>query len=423
MASCIKKEATRLCHAVPDIDSRAIPSRRCRSSGGASDMSTPGGHNSLVVFDPLNEGDDGATEQATKSRKSKVLVDLNAIWQLYEDSMTTNVSLPTLAKTRRRDRAAGMSEASVDYWMRKIQNIYGRRSAVSMSNCRFFSVACDASRHSTRDTLVSTVFSVENNVGVYANAQVLKSGGKLLAPDEAILDDEVEHLAATREIDRLASYRLMQAISFQLKFLTSKTLNSFLLEHPDPLAVALAPLTPELVRVVKQDAGGTRVYLCNKVTKESTLVDPSGASQKPILSLIMDQGRCGTAFAGYLAGTGCSLIHYGFLGCNLASMSFAIILYPMLVATFSFFWWSIRLAQFMMKQIQDGIRCIASSMTWNMPWPSARKMELTGWKQHFCAQLMSSPWTTNHTRVAASMQTSESFWTISSAQWQRTTVI
>ena len=52
MASCIKKEATRLCHAVPDIDSRAIPSRRCRSSGGASDMSTPGGHNSLVVFDP-----------------------------------------------------------------------------------------------------------------------------------------------------------------------------------------------------------------------------------------------------------------------------------------------------------------------------------------------------------------------------------
>lgn len=337
MASCIKKEATRLCHAVPDIDSRAIPSRRCRSSGGASDMSTPGGHNSLVVFDPLNEGDDGATEQATKSRKSKVLVDLNAIWQLYEESMTTNVSLPTLAKTRRRDRAAGMSEASVDYWMRKIQNIYGRRSAVSMSNCRFFSVACDASRHSTRDTLVSTVFSVENNVGVYANAQVLKSGGKLLAPDEAILDDEVEHLAATREIDRLASYRLMQAISFQLKFLTSKTLNSFLLEHPDPLAVALAPLTPELVRVVKQDAGGTRVYLCNKVTKESTLVDLSGASQKPILSLIMDQGRCGTAFAGYLAGTGCSLIRYGFLGCNLASMSFAIILYPMLVATVSFF--------------------------------------------------------------------------------------
>ena len=59
------------------------------------------------------------------------------------------------------------------------------------------------------------------------------------------------------------------------------------------------------------------MYLCNKVTKESTLVDLSGASQKPILSLIMDQGRCGTAFAGYLAGTGCSLIHYGFLGCNL----------------------------------------------------------------------------------------------------------
>ena len=158
-------------------------------------------------------------------------------------------------------------------------------------------ISCDACRHSTRDTLVSAMYAVENQVGVYANAQVMKSG------------------AAICEIDRLASYRLMQAISYQLKFLASKTLSSFLLDEGDPLALALKPLTPDMVRVVKKSQNGqVTVYLHDKVARTTTPLDLSGATSKPILNLIMDQGRCGTAFAGYLAGAGrCNLIHYGFL--------------------------------------------------------------------------------------------------------------
>ena len=309
LGQCIRNEAIRICSHVPELDSRQVPSRKSLRSP----PNIPVPYNSLVPFDPNNEDD--TEHPVTRSRKSKVTVDLNSIWELYQDSMDSGVSLPELARTRRKDRAAGMSEGSVHYWMRKIESIYAKRSSMSVSDCRFFNIACDASRHSTRDTLVSIVYAMENQVGVYANAQVMKSGGKLLAPDEAVLDEEIEHLAAIREIDRLASYRLMQAISYQLKFLASKTLSSFLLDEGDPLALALKPLTPDMVRVVKKsETGQVTVYLHDKVARTTTPLDLSGATSKPILNLIMDQGRCGTAFAGYLAGAGrCNLIHYGFL--------------------------------------------------------------------------------------------------------------
>ena len=136
----------------------------------------------------------------------------------------------------------------------------------------------------------------------------MKSGGTLLAPDEALLDDEVEELAATRQIERLASYRLMQAVSYQLKFLTGKSFSAFMLDQTEPLALALAPLSPDVVRVVKQN----HVFLHNKGTRETKQLDWSGARSKPVLSLIMDQGPCGCAFAGFLAGSDRCLIHYSF---------------------------------------------------------------------------------------------------------------
>eukprot|EP00435_Cladocopium_sp_Y103_P022552 s1285_g5.t1 len=308
LASCVRAEALRICDAVADIDSRSIPSRRILKSPPAS--SPPDRPNSsLVPFDPLNEDDGGAERPATRSRTSKVMLDLNSIWELYTDSLSMGVSLPTLARTRRKDRRAGASEASTLYWTRKIENIYGRRSGMSMSGCQYFSVACDASRHSCRDTLVSCVWSPENQVACYANSQVLKSGGTMLAPGEALLDDEVEELAATRQIERLASYRLMQAVSYQLKFLTGKTFSTFMLDETDPLALALAPLSSDVVRVLKQD----NVFVHNKATRETKQLDLSGARSKPVLSLIMDQGPCGCAFAGFLAGSDRCLIHYSFL--------------------------------------------------------------------------------------------------------------
>lgn len=309
LAGCIRKEARRLLSEVPNILSRSIPSRALTPAQQASSSSS---QNQIVALGP-NDADANDGNPTTRSRKSWVKVDLNSVWELYHDALETGVSLPILARTRRKDQSAGMSEETVHYWLRKIESMYAQRSALCMSGCRFFNIACDASRHATRDTLVSTMYSVENQVGLYANAQVIKAGGKMLAPGEAILDDEMEELAATRQIERCASWRLMQAISFQIKYVTggTKTLSSFHLDDSDPVAIALRPLSPDLIRIARPSENGKQIHIYDKRTKTTTLLDLSTAKSKPILSLIMDQGPCGTAFAAYLAGNGCNMLSFG----------------------------------------------------------------------------------------------------------------
>lgn len=298
LSECIRKRVQDIDSQKQNIGDRPVPSRRTQKGE--------------AIVEAEQDG-------ATASRKSKVLVNLTSVWELYTDPVETGVSVQMLARTRAKNKEAGMSEDNVNYWWRKIDNMYSQRSAMSMSGARFFNIATDASRHSTRDTLISVVFAQENQVGVYAKAQVLKSGGKLLAPDECLLDDDVERLAATRQIERLASYRLMQAISFQLKQLTGGvTLEAFHIPDTDPLSVALKPLTPDFVRVVRRSPeSGTATAVCfhHKQTNEDTVADLSQLSlafTKPLLNLIMDQGPCGTSFAAFLAGDSCNLIHYGF---------------------------------------------------------------------------------------------------------------
>ena len=148
---------------------------------------------------------------------------------------------------------------------------------------------------------------------MHCNAQIL-SGAKMIAPYEMDLEAEIEELAATRRVERLAAYRLIQAVSAQLKHLTGNGISSFHLEDTDPVAIALKPLSPDIVRVVRRGPDNRRVVLLhNQVTKEVVKVDLSGAASKPILSLIMDQGACGTAFGAFSGGVGCNLVHFNVL--------------------------------------------------------------------------------------------------------------
>ena len=155
LASCIKIVVMEVCQNVPDIDTRSIPARRQRQSASSSQAEAqPSSPSNALV--PVSAGGDHEVE-ATKSRKSKVQVDLNTIWDLHQDSLDTGVSLALLARTRQKDKSAGMSETSVLYWTRKIETMYSERATVSMRALRFYNMACDASRHSTRDTLASTL--------------------------------------------------------------------------------------------------------------------------------------------------------------------------------------------------------------------------------------------------------------------------
>jgi hypothetical protein len=117
----------------------------------------------------------------------------------------------------------------------------------------------------------------------------------------------VEVLAAKRKVQRLASYCVLQALSNQLKWLTSQktTLASFDYSSDAALAFAVKPLEPGILRIVQRDPSDniTGVYIQNKMSGELTKINLATAPSIRVLSLGMDQGPTNLALASYCGGT------------------------------------------------------------------------------------------------------------------------
>ena len=241
----------------PDLESRHIPSRKRRNSTGD-------GEEQLVL----------AADQPPARRRQVVQVDVDAIWELIQEAQETGVSLPVLARTKKNEKQGGCSEHTVKYWLGKVLSMYCARANLAFKDVRFFNLLTDSSTFSTRDTCVSALYSPERDLGCYLAAQSVK--GNLIAPNELHLDASVERMVAIRKADRVASYRLMQALSNQLSQLSNRqvSIRSFKIsdgatdvEH-HPLATALTPLTPQHLRIVDRFPDGSfkALHVLNKRT-------------------------------------------------------------------------------------------------------------------------------------------------------------
>ena len=274
-----------------DIFSRQIPSRKRRRRSVTD----------IVEHDGDDTGDDGS-----RRRKIRATVDLDTIWGMLEHANQIHVSLPVYLQTQERGEHAGSHAQTSQMWMRKVQNMYSNRAALSFSGVKHVNIISDASRFSGRDTLVSIAYSVENDAAAYLNNQFLKCG-KILGPDDLLLETSVEVLAAKRKVQRLASYCVLQALSNQLKWLTSQktTLASFDYSSDAALAFAVKPLEPGILRIVQRDPSDniTGVYIQNKMSGELTKINLATAPSIRVLSLGMDQGPTNLALASYCGGT------------------------------------------------------------------------------------------------------------------------
>jgi len=79
----------------------------------------------------------------------------------------------------------------------------------------------DASTHSSKDTLVTIVYNHEKDVCGLAPSQVV-SRSKGVSPLDFDLAEDVQALAATRKIERLAAYRFLVALSNQVSEVTQR---------------------------------------------------------------------------------------------------------------------------------------------------------------------------------------------------------
>lgn len=117
---------------------------------------------------------------------------------------------------------------------------------------KHFNIVGDFATHAKKETFVSVVWSWEHGYGAFGDVQQVLPGSVVL-PGEDDLSDRVQQLALEFRLDRVASYRQLQATSNTLHTLTNGRTNihSFLL--PDDVHVR-APEQSE-VRVVRNEAG------------------------------------------------------------------------------------------------------------------------------------------------------------------------
>lgn len=293
LATGIINKVRHLIRQTPDILERSMPSRKKRRTSETT----------AIVLAPHEDA------------PPQVRVSTNpiSIFNMHSEAMESGMSLGQFLRSKTKEKQGGATEGACEYWMRKIHSMYNDRAKLAFRDTTYWNIMADSSRFGTRDTLVSTVYSFQNDVGAYLSAQVLKSGGKLLAPGELLLEDRVERLAAQRKIERLASYRFCQAISNQLKQLTNGrvTLNTFTHGDGSPLAELLKPLNRNLLRVVQRarDDSIQSITVVNKVTGQGQVL---ALPQEPVhcLTVGLDQGPCGVAASSFLTQHLTSMIHF-----------------------------------------------------------------------------------------------------------------
>lgn len=296
LSAAINVLVMQVCQSNDDIQNRQIPSRRRKR---VSDASTNG---------PMEDAED----PSSKRRKTRVQVDINSIWEMHEHANEIGISLPAYLQTKERERHGGSHPQACQMWLRKIHNMYGSRSALTFGDVQYLNIIADASRFSGRDTLISAAYNVESDSGAYLNNQFLRSG-KIIGPDDLMLESTIEVLAAQRKVDRLAAYTLLAAISNQIKHLTQQRINitSFDYSNNTNLAKAVKPLTPNQLRIVNKDPDGAiaGVFVQEKASGEMTKINLDGADQIKVLTIGLDQGTSGMAVASFLGGTNCESAH------------------------------------------------------------------------------------------------------------------
>ena len=252
LSHCLAATVCQIIQNTADIESRQIPSRKRQKQSETGEQ--------LVLQDG---------EQPAK--RHHVNVDVDAIWDMIQESEDTGVSLGSLSRTKKHEKQGGCSEHTVKHWVGKHLSMYSSRVRWAFEGVRYFNLLTDSSTFSTRDTCISALYSTERDLGAYLPLQLVK--GNAIAPSELNLDPSVERMVAIRKADRVASYRLLQAISNQLSQMSNRkvSITSFLLSDgtPDeehPLALALKPLSPHELRVVERFPNGDfkRVQIMDK---------------------------------------------------------------------------------------------------------------------------------------------------------------
>ena len=172
------------------------------------------------------------------------------VWDFIQQGAEVGISLEKLAEVRKNDQQGGVSTGTIPGWQLKLVSLYRNQAQKSFKNVNKICVVSDASVQSTKDYIVTLCYSgwQGHEVAACAVSQYLNAA-KIVFPGQFNLTDAAERLCATREQERLASYKVMQAWSAQLFQLSGLTLEDFVPAQGEYLDYLLRPFRPGEMRV------------------------------------------------------------------------------------------------------------------------------------------------------------------------------
>ena len=192
-----------------------------------------------------------------------------------------------------------------------------------------YNVVADASRHGSagKEVLVSVCGSHENRTACHLSVQEMLPGNTVSAADALTLDSLVEMLARNRKLQRLSSYRQLQAISQQVKWLSNgrfATLDDFRI----PEGVFIGPVQAGQERGVLQDGGRRRAFVRAGVLGECEFQLPHDIhwwKRTPLCTIQLGQGSIGSAGCAFaithlncMVSVRWDMFHRGVRDCKLA---------------------------------------------------------------------------------------------------------
>ena len=229
-------------------------------------------------------------------RKRKyVRIHPEAAWDMMQKSVETHFSMCHVLTIRSGDADAGGCKGVGNYWVNMGKEIYHHRLSLAWPNANHICITADSSTHSYNDVLLGLAYSHELQQAAYPRLQFIRPG-KQLHESQEVLTDRVSLLALEGNLERVAAYRQLQALSSMTQDLHHRSLDEY--DIPGAHLEPVGKLSERRV-VVTQD-GLHNAWLVDKDTKTMRPVLPANLQQAPLLVLLLDQGSIGSAGSGFV---------------------------------------------------------------------------------------------------------------------------
>lgn len=163
-----------------------------------------------------------ARKKRKSSSSSHAKVSAETVWNLFQVAKHRRCSLREVVdheKAMNRSSVKDVEPTTANYWERKLQWLYGIRSAAAMEQVTQLNLVVDGSTHSGKDILVALAYSPQLNQASLCQIQYLPTG--VLQPSELNDLSSFVAIAKKSKVERTASFRQIAAINNQLRLLTN----------------------------------------------------------------------------------------------------------------------------------------------------------------------------------------------------------